>query len=438
MLRRLAAVHKPTAVLLLAAVMLASWGLASQQLGGADRTTDTTPVPVQTDAEAIGYRIDHWSSRSQSNDLDYLSRTNLAVAHLALGRLTGDFDAYDTAEAPLREALEINPRYSPTLTALAAVHLGRHEFPQALEAARQAYEIDPSSDEALAALGDANLEIGNYDEATAAFAQLLRRVPGPTSEARMARLAFLHGRPGEAIERAQRALDLAGPGAGVSYSAALASYALDAGDTDLAARTATAALAKYPDSVAAIETLAQVRAMRGELEAAADLYERILHDGPDAGAHSALGDIYTRLDRPDQAQEHYEQVESAARSVTESPVVFDRDVALFLADNGLDPDRAVQLAERDLLNRRDIYAYDTLAWARYAAGDHEGAEQAIDQALALGTEDPHLFYRAGVIAAANNDSDAARRWLTQALAINPNFDVIYAPDATTTLENLSP
>lgn len=277
MLKRLAAFPKPTAVLLLAAALLAFWGLASQQSGGVGR--DTAPsVPTPTDLEAIDYQIDHWSARSERDDLDYLSRTNLAVAHLALGRLSGDFDAFDTAEVPLREALDLNPRYSPTLTALAAVHLGRHEFPEALAVAQQAYDEDPNSDEALAALGDAQLELGHYDEASSAFEALLRRSPGPTSEARLARLAFLHGRPDEAIERAERALELAGPEADSSYSAALAAYALDAGDTDLAARTANAAATRLPESPAALETLAQVRAMRGDLEGAADVDPGTIED----------------------------------------------------------------------------------------------------------------------------------------------------------------
>lgn len=432
-LQRLAAFPKPTAVLLLAAAMLASWGLASQWLTGANRTT-TAPT---TAAQAADYQVTFWAARSQRDDLDYLSRTNLGAAHLAVGRRSGDFAAYDTAEIPVRQALDLNPRYSPALTTLAAVHLGRHEFPAALAAAKQARDHDPTSVAALAAIGDAHLELGHYDQAAATYETLHRRQPGAASEARLARLAFLQGRPDEAIERARRALDLAGTSPDPSYSAALATYALDSGDTELAAETAQAALAQAPQSPAAVETLAQVRAAQDQLDQAAALYQRLLRLGPNPGAHSALGDIYTHLGQTDTAQQHYLAVESAAQSITTSPVVFDREIALFLANRQTDVHRAVEMAERDFDNRQDIYAYDTLAWTRYQAGDLDGATQAIDQATALGTKDPHLLYHAGLIAAATGNNDQARRYLSEALTINPHFDVLQAPHALDVLTDLS-
>lgn len=432
MLQRLAAIPRTTAVVLLAAAMLALWGLASQRLPGADRQR-----PVQAAAaRSTDHQIAFWSSRAERDELDYLSRTYLGAAHVATGRRTGDFDAYDRAEAPLREALDLNPRYGPALSTLAAVHLARHEFPAALAAASQAREHDPTSVEALAALGDAHLELGDYDLATDAYELLFQRQPGAAAEARLARLAFLRGRPIVAIEQAQRALELAGSNPDPSFGAALATYALDAGDVELAARTAETGFTAEPDSPAAIETLAQVRAVQGRLPEAAVLYERLLALGPDPGAHSALAGIYVELGRHDDAGRHRQLVEPAAQSVTESQVVFDREIAVHLADNGLDVERAVAIAERDLQNRQDIYAYDTLAWARHSAGDFSGAREAMDQALALGTRDPHLLYHAGIIAASSGDDEQAARFLTDALSINPHFDVGYAPHAARTLEVL--
>lgn len=432
-LKQIAAFPKPTAVLLLAAAMLTSWGLASQWLTGADRTT-TAPA---TAAQAADYQITFWAARAKTDDLDYLSRTNLGAAHLAAGRRSGDFAAFDLAEVPVRQALELNPRYSPALTTLAAVHLGRHEFPAALTAAEQARDQDPTSVAALAAVGDAYLELGHYDEAAATFETLHRRRPSAASEARLARLAFLLGRPDEAVERAQRALELAGSSPDPSYSAALATYALDVGQTELAADTAQAALAAAPRSSAAVETLAQVRAAQDLLDQSAALYERLLLLGPNPGAHSALGDIYTHLGQVDIAQEHYLAVEPAAQEITVSPVVFDREIALFLANRRTEVQRAVDMAERDFGNRQDIYAFDTLAWTRYQAGDLIGATEAIRLATALGTKDPHLFYHAGIIAAAVGNNDQAHGYLSEALAINPHFDVLQAPHALEVLTTLN-
>lgn len=432
-LRQLAAFPKPTAVVLLAAAMLASLGLASQWLDGADRTT-ATPT---TAAQAADYQIAFWADRAQQDDLDYLSRTNLGAAQLASGRRSGDFAAFDAAEAPVREALQLNPRHSPALTVLAAVHLGRHEFPAALATAEQALDHDPTSVAALAAMGDAQLELGHYERAAATFDTLHRRRPGAASEARLARLAFLQGRPDEAVERAKRALELAGTSPDPSYRAALATYAMDSGDTDLAASIALAALTETPRSSAAVETLAQVRVSQDRLDEAVALYEQLLGLGPNSGAHIALGDIYTHLGRIDRAEQHYLAVEPAALAITDSPFVFDRELALFLANRQSEVQRAVAMAERDIENRQDVFAYDTLAWARYQAGDLDGATKAIGMAMAIGTKDPHMLYHAGIIASATGDRDQAHEYLSEALAISPYFDVLQAPDAAEVLADLS-
>ena len=129
-------------------------------------------------------------------------------------------------------------------------------------------------------------------------------------------------------------------------------------------------------------------------------------------------------------------VAARSRSITDNPAVFDREIALFLADHQRDVHRAVEIAERDLRNRQDIYAYDVLAWARYQANDLSGAAEATKQALILGTQDPLLIYHAGMIAAASGDVERARRLLHKSLVINPSFDVPQAPQAAETLHQL--
>jgi len=87
--------------------------------------------------------------------------------------------------------------------------------------------------------------------------------------------------------------------------------------------------------------------------------------------------------------------------------------------------------------RKDVYSYDTLAWALYKNGRTQEASAAMQQAMKLGTPDALLYYHAGMIAAGLGQRQTAQAWLTKALAINPHFDLLQARVAQSTLSQLS-
>jgi hypothetical protein len=90
---------------------------------------------------------------------------------------------------------------------------------------------------------------------------------------------------------------------------------------------------------------------------------------------------------------------------------------LFLATRGQEPERALNLAERELETRADVLTFDALAWALHASGRASEASAAIRRALGEGTADARLFFHAGAIAAAAHQPAEARRWLGKADAI---------------------
>ena len=109
---------------------------------------------------------------------------------------------------------------------------------------------------------------------------------------------------------------------------------------------------------------------------------------------------------------------------------------IYLANHGIERDRAVSLAQAEIKVRKDVYGYDALAWALLAAGRPSEAHDAIEHALAVGTRDARIYYHAGMIAAALGDRDGARWQLEEALAIDPGFDPLQATRAQQTLESL--
>ena len=91
-----------------------------------------------------------------------LSRTNslfeTAIEHAQSGEL-------DRAEALLKEALRLAPRYAPALQALGAVQLNRGNTRGALEMLKQAQTVNPLNSETYFDMGTAYLRLGKPSEA---------------------------------------------------------------------------------------------------------------------------------------------------------------------------------------------------------------------------------------------------------------------------------
>ena len=94
------------------------------------------------------------------------------------------------------------------------------------------------------------------------------------------------------------------------------------------------------------------------------------------------------------------------------------------------------MAQRELDYRRDIYAYDVLAWNLFKNGKFEEAREAVSKALKLGTQDAKLHYHAGMIYQRLGEKEKAREHLSRALTINPHFHIFFADNAKRALEEL--
>jgi tetratricopeptide (TPR) repeat protein len=375
----------------------------------------------------------------QPNALDY---TFLGRLQLLRGRLTGDVAAYARAQRDLTRALELYPGDPEAAALLAVVRYTTHDFPGALDLAADVYEHDPRQYGALAVIGDAQMELGRYDEADATYAQLAREVPEAGAvQARRSRMAFLR-RDGEQAMRLaaiaeRQARDAGAFGAELSfYSILQGQVAFDAGNYDEAAAHYGDALRVAPDYYVARAMLAKARAAQGRTDDAIRLYVRAIAAVPQPEFLAALGDLYAIRGEPQLAEEQYATVEAIATLARVNQQVYDRQLALFYANHDVNVDRAVELTEREVRVRKDIYGYDAYAWALYKAGRLEEARAASQQALRLGTLDPELWYHAGMISAALGADELAREQLGRSLSLGPAFDPLQAPVARRTLRDL--
>src|SRR2546430_16755465 len=93
---------------------------------------------------------------------------------------------------------------------------------------------------------------------------------------------------------------------------------------------------------------------------------------------SGLGDIYRKIGRPELAKRQYDLVEYIGRLSALNQILYNRELTYFYTDHDIKLKESLELARRELDYRKDIYAYDLLAWSLYKTGQADEARSAID------------------------------------------------------------
>ncbi|MBK8902889.1 MAG: tetratricopeptide repeat protein [Anaerolineaceae bacterium] len=398
-------------------------------------------IPAGHAMKSSDEHIAFWQQKAQRDDRDYISLTYLGQAYLQKGRETGDAAAYGRAQAALEQALIINPNYELTLAYLAATLISQHDFAGALEMAQRVYNFDPGALQALATIGDASLELGRYDEAEVAYKTLVEQAPGAAVYSRAARLAWVQGDAAAAIDWMQQAVADA-EAIGLTgerlawYQFQLGELYFNSGDVTTAAVQYAAARQTWPDYYLVLVGEGKVAAAQGKFEQAIALYEQLVARLPQPAFVAALGDFYALAGNETAAQQQYDTVAFIADLGRTDAALEGRQLALFYANHDTNLEAALAAAEAELANRPDVYGYDVLAWTLLKNGRLDEAAAASEQALRLGTPEALFYYHAGMIAAAQGNTQQAKQHLATALDLNPHFDFIQAQIAQETLSTL--
>jgi tetratricopeptide (TPR) repeat protein len=350
----------------------------------------------------------------------------LARLHLQRAPIGGTEDAdLVQAEAHARRSLALRTsRNGEALQVLASTLMGRHRFVEAREAAERLLAMDSTSRTARALLGEIQLELGAYGDAARTFGSLLT-VRGDLGIApRYARWEEIRGRPAEARRLLRSALDQASGRHGMPRSQIawfhwrLGDLALRHGRPDEAQRELEAGLALVPQDHRLLDGMARVAAARGRWRDAVGFGERAIARTLDPATLGLLSMSWGMLGEGARSAQYEHAMDSAVR---QQPNTLNRQWALLRLDRGRAIAEVLARAREETRTRRDIYAWDLLAWALYRNGNIREALDASANALAMGTRNASLYFHAGMIAAAAGDTTLARRRLREALEINPHW-----------------
>lgn len=350
----------------------------------------------------------------------------LGRAWVRKARESADPGFYLNADACAEIALDLEPENKLALNLRGLVYLNDHEFEQARALGEKLVAKDADDPMAYGTLSDALLELGRYDEASAAAQKMIDLKPNLPSYGRAAYLQWLRGETRAARESTRLAIDSgrdkrdAEPEAWTLVQAGMMFW--QAGDYEGADAGFDKALEWVSEYPAALVGKGRVALGRGDAKRATELLDRAFKQSPLAETAWLLGDARAASGDEKGAAEAYAAVE---REGSADP----RTLALFLATKGKDPARALSLAEKEKKTRGDIYTDDVLAWSLYRAGRMAEAKVASERACRLGTLDARLLFHRGAILIATGDVTTGRKLVKRALELNPQFDRAGAEEA---------
>lgn len=423
------------------ALIVAGFSFAAVSLFGKSDVGGPTPIVGDVSAilasgagAATGYADGIIASAQQNikaNANDYKSYARLGLAFQQKARETNDPNYYIQAEDALKKALAIKPDYYEATAAMGTLNLSRHEFSTALDWGLKARNLAPNTAYAYGVIGDAQIELGEYDAAVQTFQKMVDTRPDLSSYSRVSYARELYGDVPGAIQAMQQAVTAGGPAAENTAwcRVQLGNLYFNSNQLDKAEYEYNEALAYYPNYLHAQAGLAQVRWAQGRNDEAIQLYKQAIATVPLPLYVTALGDLLTVTGDKAGAKEQLDLALYTYKIFEAAGVNVNIEKAMYLVDHSSDPTMAVKLAEEAAKTRQDIHTQDTLAWAYYQAGRYQDALATEKKAMRLNTQSAILYFHLGMIYNKLGDDANSQTNLKKALAINPYFSILYSQQA---------
>jgi tetratricopeptide (TPR) repeat protein len=353
---------------------------------------------------------------------DYTGYNLLATALVRHAHETSDVSFYTQAEDAVKKSLELAPDNFDAAKIRVSILLGEHEYPAALEAARNLNKRVPDDVMVYGLLADADVELGNYSEAETAAQWMLNLRPGNLPAlTRAAHLRELFGDTEGAYELTDLAYQSTSPtetGERASILSQMGHLRLASGSTDAAEKLLLNALTASPGYPSALGDLAQVRIAQKRYAEAVVLLQQRCQGATHAEQLYDLAEALQLAGSNTEAKKAFAEFETKSLAESLRKDNSNRELVFYYADHAHRPAKALEVAKQEYAWRHDVYTLDTYAWALHVNGQDAEARKQIEAALAVGIRDSKIFTHAGEIALKLGDRAAAQNYLQEAVSLH--------------------
>ena len=379
--------------------------------------TERTPYDPSISTRTVAF----FEKLVRQQPKDAFPYRELAGAYLARQRERGDIEDAVRAERAARTSLELQTRNNAQAAIrLAQAMLTQHRFPEAYRLAQEAAKITAQAERLVI---DIQLELGEYDAATRAFAATATEPDDLNRLALGARFAGIQGKPDEALSLLREGARLADQRPDMAaesvawYHTMVGHHLIDSGQLEAGETACQKALTIFPDDYRALTGLAEAAAWRGDHAGALKWAQAALKLSPqNPEALRLAGEACAGMNKTTEANQQFQALRDLAASF---PRIYDRHWIMYRLDTDQELAAALTLARQDLELRHDSGAHETLAYACLKNGLLDEADREITLALAQGTQEAGLFQHAAQIAEARGEKAKAESFRARARTLNP-------------------
>ncbi len=337
----------------------------------------------------------------QSNDVK--SRLQIAVIYMSEARITGEHPYYYPAITKILDGvLAMDSKNFEALVYKASVKMSQHQFGEAKEIAEKARIINPDNAYVYGVLVDANVELGNYEEAVKVSDKMQALKPSLESYSRASYLREIYGDYPGAIEAMKMAVQAGLPGSEPYCwsKKTLAHLYEKTGKWNEAEKQYQDILAIRSSYAFAIEGLAKVEKARKNFPKALDLLKQASDIMPEFSFHEEMADIYQLQGESQKAKDKYLEVITMLSEDEKSGHTVSLELCRVYSKAGM-YDQAIEQGMKEYqLRPLNIDVNQTLAWATFKKNETEKAREYIKEALKTGSKDPELLEKAATISKA--------------------------------------
>lgn len=365
--------------------------------------------------------------KATKNPEDVKSRLQLATIYMSEARITGNSYYHQASVKILNDVIAIEPNNFEAFTYKASIAMSLHQFADAKKLAEKARSINPDNAYVCGVLVDANVELGNYQEAIAMSDKMQMLKPSLESYARASYLREIFGDYPGAIEAMKMAVQAGVPGTESAEWArvALGDLYLNTGNVDTAQMIYETTLSVRPDFPNAEIGLAKVEQARKNYTAAIKHTEKAIQIVSEVAYVSMLGELYAQNGNEAKSKEIRKDVielleeGEAAQDDALMKHNANRELAQAYLNNGA-YDKALTFAKNDLALRPDnIDANELAAWIYYQQGNYATAKIHADKMLSTNTMNADMLYKAGLIYTKANDKIKGNEYSQMSSVVNP-------------------
>lgn len=366
---------------------------------------------------------------------------NLGDALMQRSRDAVDPHDCDWARLAYEQAIKLDPKRAAAMVGLSHVAGTLHQFEDSISWAKRAIAINKDDPAPYGLIGDAQLEMGDYDAAFESYQQMLDIRPDMSSYSRGAHLLYVTGDTRKALWLMQKAIEAGGPYTenGAWCRAQYAEMLWSMGAILAAENVVREALKDAPNNYHLLTMQGRVKEAKQDAKGAMDAYQKAVAVSPQHNALVALGDLYLSLGKTADAEKMFAQVEVTHQHHQSHGSHDGLYMARFWADHDRKLDKAKAVVEKYLAEKgepKGISDLDNVAWIQFKLGNVADAKKYIDKATKKGSPDAMRLFHAGMIYAGAGEETKAQKYLTNALNRNPGFHPIYVKVAAAKIKEI--